>query len=110
MLVALVSSLAIAGCHPAVADTTAKQPRTVIGSLPIAALHFDEAGGSAPINGRQTGFLEGRLAFAHCRWPSVTVSYVNSVNPVEATTDYVVPGSSGFHPSLYVSTDAVEIA
>jgi hypothetical protein len=109
MILTLVSvaSLTIAGCTR---DTTAAtQPTTLMGRLPIAALHIDAGGGVLPANGRPEQVSEGRYALAICRWPSVTVAFVSALSDAPSTTSFVVPGSGGDHPQLFVRSTLWEI-
>ena len=109
MILTLTSaaSLAFAGCNR---DTAAARQRaTLVGSLPIAALHIDAGGGVLPANGRAEQVSEGRFALAICRWPSLTIAYVSAVSDAPSTTSYVVAGSDGNHPQLFVRSAEWEI-
>lgn len=106
LLLAAPVASAAAGCTK---DTTKTASRTVFGTLPVAALHIDAAGGTASINGESHTISEGRLAIAFCRWPSYTVSLVRGSNGDIMTTDYIAAGSQTFHPDLFTRWSGVEL-
>lgn len=107
MILSFASALLLASCS---ADTTtAKQPRTLLGKLPIAALHIDETAGTAPVNGESSNLIEVRFSFAHCRLPSITLTAMAHVHVTPQLTTYSV-GSNGFHPKLSVEGSGWELA
>lgn len=90
-------------------DTTRSEPRTLFGRLGVAALHVDEGGSNAKLNGQNASLMEGRLAFAHCRWPSVTFAIVGGVTASPRQTTYVAPGSTNFRPELHLTYSGLEV-
>jgi hypothetical protein len=106
LLVAAPLASAAAGCTK---DTTKATPRTLFGKLPFAAIHIDETGGTAIMNGESQAVLEGRLAVAFCRWPSYTVSLVGGSHVAYPTTSYVASAGPSFHPELFARWSGVEL-
>lgn len=105
LLAATPLASAAAGC----AKDTTQAPRTLFRNLHLAALHIDENGGSAVMNGKSEPVLELRLAAALCRWPSYTVAVVGGSHMADPTTTYSAAGSESYHPRLYASWSGVEL-
>jgi hypothetical protein len=103
---AMVPMKAYAGCAH---DTTAREPRTLFRGIGVAALHVDQGAGSAPVAGRPEHVMEFKMGIALCRWPSFTLSAVGSESIVLAAPGYVAPGSSTFHPDLFVESNGIEL-
>ena len=61
LLLAGPISVARPGLHAR--DTTRNEPRTMFSSQPVAALHFDEAGSTATVNGDAQ--YHGRVSVRH---------------------------------------------
>ena len=98
--------VAAAGCTK---DTSTAGPRTLFSKMHIAALHFDETGGSANMNGQPSPILEARLAIALCRWPSYTAAFVAGTHMDSPTTAYLASGSQTYHPPLFGEWAGIEI-
>jgi hypothetical protein len=105
LLVAAPLASAAAGCTK---DTT-QAARTLFRNLHLAALHVDENGGTAVMNGKSEPVLELRLAVAICRWPSYTMAVVGGSHMADPTTTYIASGSESYHPRLYASWSGVEL-
>jgi len=106
LLVAAPLASAAAGCTK---DTAQAAARTFFGNLHLAALHVDENGGSAIMNGKSEPVFELRLALAPCRWPSYTMSIVGGSHVANPATSYIASGSPGYHPRLNASWSGVEL-
>ncbi len=106
LLLAAPLASSVAACTK---DTSATASRTLFSNLRIAALHFDETGGSAIRNGESTGILEARIAIAFCRWASYTAAFVSGTHRNPPTTSYVASGSQTYHPPLYADWTGVEL-
>lgn len=102
-IVAARTSVSTAECKP---DTAANQNRTLFSN--VAALHFDEAGGSITINGRSSSTIGAELAIAVCRWPGYSFSIGGESLAEAIETGYIAPGSTTFHPDL--SLDFASVA
>ena len=75
----------------------------------IAAMHFDEFGGSIAVNGRSTSTIGGELALAVCRWPAYTLSVGGDFLAESLETEYIAPGSPNFHPPLSLGFASVAL-
>jgi hypothetical protein len=104
LLVAVPLASAAAGCTK---DTT-QGARTLFRNLHLAALHVDENGGSAIMNGKSEPVLELHLAVALCRWPSYTVAVAGGSHMADPTTTYIASGSESYHPRLRASWSGIE--
>ena len=105
MIAALVSAALIASCTP----DSVPQPRSLFSWLPIKAFHFDEAGGTAPINGKSDEIAEFRVSLASCRWPAYTLTAVSSFHTHAMRTKNVLLGTATYDRWLYVNTSGWEL-
>jgi hypothetical protein len=103
VIIVVRGSVSEAECKP---DTAANKNRTLFSSL--AALHFDESGGSITINGRSTSTFGGEVAIAVCPWPGYSFSIGGESLAEAIETGYIAPGSTNFHPDL--SLDFASVA
>ncbi|HEY6828793.1 MAG TPA: hypothetical protein VI259_18160 [Gemmatimonadaceae bacterium] len=106
LLLATPLAVAAAGCQK---DTSNAGPRTLFSKTHIAALHFDENGGSANMNGQSAPILEARLAIALCRWPSYTAAIVAGTHMDTPSTTYLASGSQTYHPPLFGDWAGIEL-
>ena len=106
LLIAAPMANAVAGCTK---DTSSARPRTLFSNMHVAALHFDENGGSANMNGQTQPVIEARIAIAFCRWPSYTLSAIGGSHVTSPTTSYLASGSQTFHPPLHADWGGFEL-
>jgi len=106
LLLATPLAVATAGCTR---DTSNTGPRTLFPKMHIAALHFDETGGSANMNGQSAPILEVRIAIALCRWPSYTMAFVAGTHMDTPSTTYLASGSQTYHPPLLGEWSGIEV-
>ncbi|HVE36131.1 MAG TPA: hypothetical protein VNC18_21365 [Gemmatimonadaceae bacterium] len=110
LLLAAPLANAVAGCKKDTLSTgPAPAPRTLFSSMRVAALHLDENGGSAIMNGRSQQIIEARIAIAFCRWPSYTLSAIGGSHMDSPTTSYLASGSETFHPGLHADWGGFEL-
>lgn len=105
MIAAVAAAVLLAACTR---DTT-PQPRSLFGFLPIKALHLDDGGGYAPVQGKLGEINEFRLALAFCQWPNVTFVTGGMVHTKPTISENVDVGSGRFDRYLYTSTFGWEI-
>lgn len=105
-LAAVLATLAAGDCRR---DTSAQAPRTLMSAARLRALHVDEDGAVAPVNGNDGQLLELRLAASLCRFPGYTLAYVAGGTIGPNPTGYVIPESKGFQPDLALRTGGWEL-
>jgi len=104
---ALVTMAAVAGRAQDTAHKGSAE-QTLAGWHGFQALHFDLGGSSAPGPGESVPLSVVRITAAFSRIPDWSISWFDSEG-FGKTTDYIAPGSNGFHPALSQSVQGVSL-